>query len=127
MTKLQTVLKQARQVAAASPTWADLSNSLFDPTSGVVAKAFPTERERRAFLKTPEYAAIRKLLNDAIESSGLVDGASPRKSGRFVVRVPKSLHASLEREADAEGVSLNQLVVTKLALRLEKLTTARRG
>jgi len=40
-------------------------------------------------------------------------------SGKFNVRVPKSLHASLASEAEAEGVSLNQLVVTKLALHLQ--------
>lgn len=40
------------------------------------------------------------------------------KSGRFVVRVPKSLHASLAKEAKAEGVSMNQLVLVKLAVGL---------
>jgi len=35
------------------------------------------------------------------------------------VRLPKSLHAALAREAEAEGVSLNQLVVAKLALHLQ--------
>lgn len=39
-------------------------------------------------------------------------------SGKFNVRVPKSLHAALASEAEAEGVSLNQLVVTKLAKHL---------
>jgi antitoxin HicB len=40
-------------------------------------------------------------------------------SGKFNVRVPRSLHAALAREAEAEGVSLNQLVVAKLALHLQ--------
>ena len=35
-----------------------------------------------------------------------------------MVRLPRSLHAALEREAIAEGVSLNQLVVAKLSLGL---------
>jgi antitoxin HicB len=39
-------------------------------------------------------------------------------SGKFNIRVPKSLHAALASEAEAEGVSLNQLVVAKLALHL---------
>jgi hypothetical protein len=38
-----------------------------------------------------------------------------------VVRLPRSLHAALEREAIAEGVSLNQLVVAKLAVGLGRL------
>ena len=36
-------------------------------------------------------------------------------SGRFVTRLPKTLHARLARQAKREGVSLNQLVVYHLA------------
>jgi predicted HicB family RNase H-like nuclease len=72
-------------------------------------------------MQTPEYAQIQRLLADAINKFGLVEGATPKKSGRFVVRLPRSLHAALEREADREGVSLNQLVVAKLAAQLKTL------
>jgi hypothetical protein len=99
-----------------------LSNTLFDPVDGLLAKAFPAREEREAFLKTKEYAAIRRLLETAIDQTGLVEGATPKKSGRFVVRLPKSLHAALEREAAEEGVSLNQLVVAKLAVQLSRIT-----
>lgn len=37
-------------------------------------------------------------------------------SGKFVVRIPKSLHQRLAIEAQKEGVSLNQLALYKLAL-----------
>ena len=37
-------------------------------------------------------------------------------SGKFVVRIPKTLHQRLVIEADKEGVSLNQLALYKLAL-----------
>src|SRR3984893_9308120 len=36
-------------------------------------------------------------------------------SGKFVVRVPRSLHRNLAKRAEVEGVSLNQVVVTALA------------
>jgi hypothetical protein len=35
-------------------------------------------------------------------------------SGKFNVRILKSLHAALVREAEAEAVSLNQFVLAKL-------------
>ena len=38
-----------------------------------------------------------------------------RYSGKFVVRVPRSVHARLSRKAKQEGVSLNQLVASVLA------------
>ncbi len=37
-------------------------------------------------------------------------------SGKFVVRLPKTLHQRLAIEAQKEGVSLNQLALYKLAL-----------
>ncbi|MBI5919314.1 MAG: type II toxin-antitoxin system HicB family antitoxin [Nitrosomonadales bacterium] len=39
----------------------------------------------------------------------------PDVSGRFVTRLPKSVHAKLAERAKAEGVSLNTLVLTFVA------------
>ena len=36
-------------------------------------------------------------------------------SGKFNVRVPKNLHRTLDRLAEREGVSLNQLIVSTLS------------
>jgi len=36
-------------------------------------------------------------------------------SGKFIVRVPKSLHRKLDSLADKEGTSLNQYVVSQLS------------
>jgi len=122
MSKDQEILTKAQHLAASCETWADLSNALFDPDKGLVSQAYPSRGEREEFAKTREYKAVRGLIAAAMQRTGLVDGATPRKSGRFVVRLPKSLHAALEREAAAEGVSLNQLVVVKLSVGLGKLT-----
>lgn len=45
-----------------------------------------------------------------------VPETTDKYSGRFVVRLPKSLHQRLAIEAEKEGVSLNQLALYKLAL-----------
>jgi len=121
MNAVKELLKEAQRAAQDAESWADLSNFLFNPVDGLVAKAYPTRAAREAFVKTKEYRKIRQLISDAMQRHGLVEGATPRKSGRFVVRVPQSLHAALEREAAAEGVSLNQLVVAKLAVGLGRL------
>jgi predicted HicB family RNase H-like nuclease len=122
MTHATRILEDAKKLARSTESWADLSNALFDPMHGLIPTAYPTRKEREAFLKTAEYRSIRALLHQAIEKHGLVQGATPKKSGRFVVRLPRSLHAALEREAANEGVSLNQLVVAKLAAQLGALT-----
>ncbi|MCM1245912.1 MAG: toxin-antitoxin system HicB family antitoxin [Roseburia sp.] len=45
-----------------------------------------------------------------------VPDSAENYSGKFVVRLPKSLHQRLAIEAEKEGVSLNQLALYKLAL-----------
>lgn len=40
----------------------------------------------------------------------------PRKSGKFVVRVAPAIHSALAREAEQQGVSLNDLVSSALAI-----------
>lgn len=46
--------------------------------------------------------------------------AATTASGKFVARVPKSVHAKLSSRAKAEGVSLNTLVVSLLSEGLGK-------
>lgn len=120
--KAQKLLESAKSLAAEAETWADLSNALFDPETGLVARAYPTRAAREKFMRTKEYKAIRGLIDEAQERTGFIEGAAPKKkSGKFIVRLPITLHAALEAEAREEGVSLNQLVVTKLAMRLSKV------
>jgi antitoxin HicB len=44
-----------------------------------------------------------------------VPGSGGVASGKFVTRVPKSLHAALTARAKMEGVSLNAMVLTLIA------------
>jgi antitoxin HicB len=69
------------------------------------------------FAKTKENRQIDRLIDNLPEP--LVGPQRREYSGKFNVRVPKSLHAALASEAEAEGVSLNQLVMAKLALHLQ--------
>jgi predicted HicB family RNase H-like nuclease len=121
MKQASKIEKQAGKLARSAKSWGELANALFDPANGLITRAYPTRAEREEFVKTEQYKRIRQLLGDAMDEHGLVEGAAPAKSGRFVVRLPQSLHAALEREAEREGVSLNQLVVAKLAAQLHTL------
>ena len=112
------ILSHARRLATRVESWADFANELFDPEHGVVARMIPDRKDRQAFLNTPEFREIDRILDQMMERFGVADGATPKKSGKFVVRLPRTLHFALEREAAHEGVSLNQLVVAKLSLSL---------
>ena len=121
--KEQKLLEAARALADQAQTWADLSNALFDPDEGLLAKAYRKRADREKFSKTREFEAIQDLISAARERTGLIEGATP-KSGKFLVRLPKTLHAELEVEAQKEGVSLNQFVVTTLAMRVGRKKAA---
>lgn len=118
MTKEQQLLAEARKLARSAETWADFSNALYNPYDGLLIVPYRNKEKRRAFMKTKEYKEIQTLMEKVMERTGLIEGAAPKKSGRFVVRLPQTLHASLEREAASEGVSLNQLAVSKLSIPL---------
>ena len=73
------LLEQAKVIAASAETWADLSNALFDPDMGIITAAYRTSSERVEFRKTEEYRAIRRLITDAIDRTGLIEGATPKR------------------------------------------------
>ena len=114
--RAQELLALAAKLAETSGlTWIEANNAVYGP-GGPFVRLFPNARERLAFAKTRESRRIDDLIDSLPEPP-----VGPQRrdySGKFNVRVPKSLHAALASEADAEGVSLNQLVVAKLALPL---------
>jgi hypothetical protein len=114
MTPAQEALQFAQRKAQECETWIDFSNALFG-LGGKFAELFPTESARTQFTKTEEYAEIARLMDEF----GGADFAD--YSGHFMVRGPRSLHAALMKEAEAEGVSLNQLCLAKLSLQLRAL------
>jgi HicB family len=125
--KIDAIRRAARAAADTAQSWADLSNLLFNPHDGLVTRAFPTRGERARFVKTAAYRELRELIGEVRGRTGLIAGATPTKSGKFVVRLPRSLHAALEMEAAREGVSLNQLVVAKLAMQMSELISTGRS
>ena len=113
--RAQELLEFARTLKNSGLTWVEANNSIYGH-GGRFVRLFPSKRDRLAFAKTEESRQIDELIDNLPEP----DARPSRQeySGKFVVRVPKSLHAALAAEADAEGVSLNQLVVAKLSMQL---------
>jgi len=74
--------------------------------------ATPEEAVQRA------WAAAQSSLGDEAVTDA-TPAASPRHSGKLLVRMPATLHDELARAAEAEGVSLNQLITGVLASAVE--------
>lgn len=109
-------LEFAQRQAAQAKNWVEFHNALFG-IGGRLTELFPTQAERVAFGKTDEHRQIMELL-EQLQGNDKEEPAPPDASGRFVLRLPRSMHAALMAEAQAEGISLNQLCVAKLATQL---------
>lgn len=116
--KSSQLLAFAETRAKKSGTWVDLHNALFG-MGGKATELFPTETERTAFSKTPECKRIFALLDELpqppVKNLGELLSTA---NGAISVRLPHSVHAALLVEAKAEGVSLNQLCLSKLIAQL---------
>lgn len=116
-TRAQELLTLARKLAEAPGlTWVEANNAVYGP-GGPFTRLFPSARDRAAFARMEESQRIDELIDTLPEPP--VGPQRREYSGKFNVRLPKSLHAALASEAEAEGVSLNQLVVAKLAMHLQ--------
>lgn len=68
------------------------------------------------------WAAVEELTTpprEAVGQSAPEPKAAARHSGKLLVRMPATLHDELARAAEAEGVSLNQLITGVLASAVE--------
>ncbi len=117
--RMKELLAIATQARAKATHWTDLNNAVFG-IGGPWGNLFPTPSERTQAAELPEYKQIREWIVELRQEHG--DPAGPTDmahcNGKISVRVPASVHAALLAEAEAEGVSLNQLCATKLTVQL---------
>jgi hypothetical protein len=114
---VQELLTLARKLAETPGlTWVEANNAIYGP-GGPFVRLFPTKADRAAFADAKERRQIDELIDSLPDPP--VGPQQREYSGKFNVRIPKSLHAALVSEAEAEGVSLNQLVLAKLSLHLQ--------
>ncbi len=116
-TKAHEALELARHKASTCADWAEVWYYLYG-IGGKLGELFPTQKERVAFSKTRESKEILRLLEELQEDDNDLPEKLTLARGEFLLRLPKSLHAALMAEAKAEGVSLNQLCMAKLATQL---------
>jgi hypothetical protein len=95
------------------------TNTTSDCTLLVANELFPAEPDRTAFSQTEECKQIFALL-DSLSGPPVKDFAKlvATANGAISVRLPRSVHAALLADAKAEGVSLNQLCLSKLVAQL---------
>jgi len=116
--KARQLLEFAEQRASQATDWVELHNALFG-IGGKATELLATESQRTAFARTEECKRIFALL-DSLHPPAVKDFGAllATANGAISVRLPRSVHAALLAEAKAEGVSLNQLCLSKLVAQL---------
>jgi predicted HicB family RNase H-like nuclease len=110
--KYRGVLTVAQNLYRQDPDWVTFFREVMG-IEGVIRKAFTTPEEMAEFEASDEYDEIQKLLAKLRERRG-----TPEKQTEptrvITVRIPKSMHESLIKEADTKGTSMNKLCISKL-------------
>lgn len=98
-----------------SVTWDDESDAWVAEVTDLPGCIGAGETEEEAIRIARDFSV--DWIEDALDKGEPVPQPCVRQeaSGKFLARVPKSLHAKLQRVAEAEGVSQNHLVVSLLA------------
>ncbi len=109
--------RKASEIFAAQPDWATFFREVLG-VGGIVRQMYPTPQALAEFEKTPDYAEIQAMLVKLREKN--LDKSPESEPTRVItVRLPKSLHEALAREADEHLTSVNQLCISKLLQLIE--------
>ena len=106
----------AGKLRDAGLNWVQAHNALYGP-GGKYCELFSTASDRAKFSGSPADKKLNGILVSLPNSREAVEPAEA--SGNLRVRMPKSVHAALASEASREGVSLNQLIVSKVSMQLQ--------
>ena len=117
--KAARLLEIAREAFDRASDWTEFSNAVYG-AGGPYGQFFPTQAEREAFERTDESRQIEEMLEklQGGKPDGPLPATPPEGQARFVLRLPRSMFEALR--AGAEGVSINQLCLAKLATKLRQ-------
>lgn len=113
--KLRELLVFTQAAAARGASHQELWNSVFG-IGARYGRLFPSKTDRDAVDGSQILTRIRSIIYKAPKTE-----SSNAKNGQLSLKLPKSLHEALENEANKEGTSLNQLIITKLAVQLNRV------
>lgn len=108
----QAVLRVAESYYHKSSDWTAFFREVLG-AEGIVRKTFSAGDDLEAFEHSREYSQIQQMLaklRERKETQG--DDAEPTRV--ITVRLPKSLHESLRKEAYSRQTSMNKLCISKL-------------
>lgn len=110
-------LRLAEQLFAKTGSWVVFFRTMF-AADGVVAKLFPTDEDREVFHVSKQHLELLEMVAALRSQDGdKLDAMEPPRM--ITIRMPRSVHAVLQAEAQSLKLSMNQLCMTKLLQRTD--------
>ena len=98
--------------------WEDFFREIMS-MQGLIHQIFPSVAQRREFETTPEYVEIQHMMAE-MRGRPKKRHQDREKTRVITVRLPESLHASLQHEAEQLNTSMNKLCISKLLQIIDK-------
>ncbi len=106
------IYREAEALLAKNPNWVTFYRETFGPT-GIVRRTFGSPEALARFERTETCAKIQQMLTSLRRKSA--DRAPEHDHTKIVtVRIPRSIHDALRREAYDYQTSMNKLCISKL-------------
>ncbi len=108
----QEVLRVAEDLFRQDPDWVTFFREVLS-IDGIVRQAFPEGPELTQFEASEEFAKIQEMLA-RLRERGAEKPTFQESTRVITVRMPRSLHQSLQDEAHRRRTSMNKLCIAKL-------------
>jgi predicted HicB family RNase H-like nuclease len=115
----QEVQNTAESLFASRPDWVTFYREILG-VHGLVRRLYPTAEALAEFEKTEAYHNIQRMLTQLRTGSKQPVNEEEEPTRVITVRMPKSLHESLQEEAYDHRTSMNKLCISKLLRIIEQ-------
>lgn len=111
------VLDTATELFGVAPTWTAFYRETIGG-AGVVRSLFPDAEELREYECSEEHSKVMEMLT-VLRSRDLPENDPHEPQRMITVRIPKSLHDSICKEANALEVSVNKLCISRMLQKVD--------
>jgi len=116
--KQEEIKRVAGELYSQAPDWVTFYREIFGH-NGIIQQMFPTPGDLEAFKRTEAYEEVHQMLT-RLRAQGAPPSDSTEPIQMITVRLPKSIHDALLKEAARYGTSMNKLCISKLLQVIEQ-------
>jgi predicted HicB family RNase H-like nuclease len=108
----EAIQREAETLYRGHPDWVSFYREVFG-RNGLIPRICPTLEALAEFKETPAYQEIQRMLTE-LRRKTAAPAPEEEITRVITVRIPKSMHESLQAEAHQHQTSMNKLCISKL-------------